>query len=531
MKTKRILLVILIAIISISLSACHKQRALDTFKVPETFDTSKTYEISFWAKNDNNISQKRIYEKAISDFEAIYPNIKVTMKSYTDYSKIYNDVITNIATNTTPNVCITYPDHVATYMDGNNIMIDLDELISNPKYGLGGSEIRFDSVRKDEISESYLKECEIYGNTYLLPFMRSTEALYINKDYVESLGYTIPDIVTWDFMYEVAIKAMDEKADDAVLIPIIYKSTDNMMIQMLRQLNAPYSKADGTIELFSKETLDLLDNLNEVCKHKAFSTFKIVSYPGNFYNCGECIFAIDSTAGSTWLGTNAPLMDISRENVKEFETVVRMVPQFDINNPKMISQGPSLCLFNKDDEGEVLASWIFMQYLLTNETQIAYSKTEGYIPVTTKAQNSIEYKDYLSREGEDNKEHYDVKIKVAKMLLSNIDNTFTTPVFRGSASLRDAAGQLIEEVVKANRTKTIDRDYIENTIYPKVISLYPSIASTYRAGLDNKIKYDGLNKSSIILLSSLGAIWLCIIGYLIYNNIGKIRKNKREDKQ
>lgn len=524
---KKILLSLLMIITIFTLSACHKQKSLNVFKVPDNFDTSKTYEISFWAKNDSNIYQKEIYNKAIGDFEAIYPNIKVTLKSYTDYSKIYNDVITNIATNTTPNICITYPDHVATYMDGNNIMINLDELIDNPKYGLGGSEVRFDSITKDEICESFLKECEIYSSTYLLPFMRSTEAVYINKEYVEKLGYTIPDILTWDFMFEVARKAMKEKAEGDVLIPIIYKSTDNMMIQMLKQLDAPYSENDGTIELFSEETADILDSINNICKIHAFSTFKISSYPGNYFNRGECIFAIDSTAGSTWMGTYATHMDISRETVKDFTTVVRMVPQYDTSNPKMISQGPSLCLFNKEDENEVLASWLFMQYLLTNEPQIAYSKTEGYIPVTTRAQNSLEYQDYLSREGEDNDTYYNVKLEATKILLNNIDNTFTTAVFRGSASLRDAAGQLIEEVTKANRTKTINRDYIENTIYPKVISLYPSIASSYRAGLDNKVHYEGIKKSSIILLSSIGVIWLCIFSYLIYNKVYDYKKRKK----
>ena len=32
-----------------------------------------------------------------------------------------------------------------------------------------------------------------------------------------------------------------------VLIPFVYKSTDNMMIQMLRQQDAPYSTEDGEI--------------------------------------------------------------------------------------------------------------------------------------------------------------------------------------------------------------------------------------------------------------------------------------------
>ena len=57
----------------------------------------------------------------------------------------------------------------------------------------------------------------------------------------------------------------------------------------------------------------------------------------------------------------------------------------------MISQGPSICVFNKKDSQEVLASWLFAQFLLLDDVQIAYSETEGYIPVTTKAQNAPEY--------------------------------------------------------------------------------------------------------------------------------------------
>ena len=75
----------------------------------------------------------------------------------------------------------------------------------------------------------------------------------------------------------------------------------------------------------------------------------------------------------------------------------------------MISQGPSICLFNKEDPQEVLASWLFMQYMLTNAVQIPYAQTEGYVPVTTKAQNAPEYLDYLSRSGEDNELYYSIK--------------------------------------------------------------------------------------------------------------------------
>ena len=189
----------------------------------------------------------------------------------------------------------------------------------------------------------------------------------------------------------------------------------------------------------------------------------------------------------------------------------------------MISQGPSVCLFNKDDPQEVLASWLFMQYLLTNDVQTAYARTEGYVPVTSKAQNSEEYKDYLSRIGEDNSEHYDVKIKASNLLLDNMKNTFTTPVFNGSTSLRDAAGQMIENTVKSVRRKeTVDDRYIDD--------LFASVTSLYR--LDQISKNDGAKKelgplpvTSVILISALAAAWVII---LILFVITAVRRRRRK---
>ena len=91
-------------------SGCHGKQSTGAFTMPDSFDTSKQYEVTFWAKNDTNKNQTAVYQQAIDDFEKLYPNIKINMRLYTDYGKIYNDVITNISTNTTPDVCITYPD-------------------------------------------------------------------------------------------------------------------------------------------------------------------------------------------------------------------------------------------------------------------------------------------------------------------------------------------------------------------------------------------------------------------------------------
>ena len=536
---KRILSIFLFMLVIVSslfaLTGCHGSKGMNVFEVPEEFELSKEYEITFWAKNDTNKTQTAIYEQAIADFEELYPNITVNLRLYTDYGKIYNDVITNISTGTTPNVCITYPDHIATYLTGTNLVVPLEALFADERYGLGGSEVRFDAPSKEEIIPQFLEECSFGGHYYAIPYMRSTEACYINKTFVEALGYTLPDVLTWDFVWEVSEAAAAQDAEEnylvngqKVMIPFIYKSTDNMIIQMLKQKDAGYSTDSGEILLFNDTTKELLYTIAEHAKSGAFSTFKISSYPANFLNAGQCIFAIDSTAGATWMGTNAPLSDISEDKVVEFETEVMEIPQFDPENPKMISQGPSVCVFNKEDPQEVLASWLFAQYLLSNEVQIAYAETEGYVPVTSKAQGSEEYQDYLSRSGEDNETHYEVKIKATKLLLSHVDDTFVTPVFNGSASLRDAAGQLIENTVKSVRRKQEVNDTYMEKLYDDIASLYrlDQLSRPSSSLISDETDLGELPKTSVILLSSLVTAWALIGSYVVLQVIKK-KKNQQ----
>ena len=222
------------------------------------------------------------------------------------------------------------------------------------------------------------------------------------------------------------------------------------------------------------------------------------------------------------MGSDAPLVDIAKDKVVDFETKVMTIPQYDTSNPKMISQGPSICVFNKKDSQEVLASWLFAQYLLTNDVQIAYSETEGYVPVTLKAQNSAEYLDYLAKEGTDTLQHYEVKIEAAKLLMNNTENTFVTPVFNGSTSVRDAAGQMIENVTKAvRRKKTVDDTFIDD-LYEEVKSLYHLDQGSLGGAVGNQKKDLGpLPVESIIFLTLIVVAWVLIGAFYLKEKLKK----------
>ena len=104
--------------------------------------------------------------------------------------------------------------------------------------------------------------------------------------------------------------------------------------------------------------------------------------------------------------------------------------------------------------------------------------------------------------------------------MDNVDNTFVTPVFNGSASLRDAAGQLIEETKKsARRGETIDDNYIQN-LFSEVTALHR--LDQIEVG-NGKAELGPLPVASKILLWGLSVIWLMIIIYVVFNK----NKSKR----
>ena len=126
--------------------------------------------------------------------------------------------------------------------------------------------------------------------------------------------------------------------------------------------------------------------------------------------------------------------------------------------------------------------------------------------------------------GTDEDAHYSVKLDAVQLLLANTENTFTTPVFNGSASLRNAAGELIENVTKSvRRKKTVDDAFITQ--------LYADTQSLYRL---DQIQQSGntsrdlgpLPGQAVALLTALALCWVGILWYLAAQGLKKRRKRR-----
>ena len=272
---------------------------------------------------------------------------------------------------------------------------------------------------------------------------------------IPTLHQTVPP-TTWDEMEAVCIAL---KEAYPTCIPLGYDSESNWFITMCEQYGSPYTSATGENFLFDNET-----NRNFVKRFRTWYENKWVTTEelsggytsalftgtssnssGNVEAGTRCYMCIGSTGGATY---QQPTMT---NGVPEFEVGITSIPQVNPAEPKVISQGPSVCIFKKDNPQEVLATWLFAKYLTTNvEFQARVSMSNGYAPVIKSVADNEVYAGFLAS--------YQTSIQAyaVKVALEQENAYYSSPAFNGSSIAREQVGLLIQKCFTADANGDVD---------------------------------------------------------------------------
>jgi multiple sugar transport system substrate-binding protein len=165
------------------------------------------------------------------------------------------------------------------------------------------------------------------------------------------------------------------------------------------------------------------------------------SYTSGLFTATEgqkCYMVIGSTGGASY--QQPPQVD----GKALFETDMATPPQVNPEAPKVISQGPSLCIFKDSNPQEVVASWLFVKFLTTNvEFQAAFSMASGYAPVIQSVQSNPVYQQWLDKANGIN----NLTAMSVKLALSQSNAYFVSPAFNGSSAARDEVGKLMQSAL------------------------------------------------------------------------------------
>lgn len=439
----------------IVLTGCRrsKMQQEDTvFLVPEEGYTGEEVTITFYHTMGPNLTA--VLTPYIEEFNRLYPNIHIKHFSIGDYDDVREQINQEITAGNQPNIAYCYSDHVALYNLAKAV-VPLDDFIESDivvKRADGTEEVLgLTNKQKEDFIAGYYEEGRSFGDglMYTLPLSKSTEVLYYNKTFFEEYGLKVPK--TWEELEEVCerIRQIDPKS-----IPLGYDSEANWFINMCEQYGSPYTSATGKHFLFNNETnRDFIEEFREWYQDGYVTTQTLYgSYTSSLFtslNGTRSYMSIGSSAGAPY---QRPAKN--EDGTYPFEIGVAMIPQVNVNRPKVVSQGPSLCIFKKDNPQEVIASWLFMKFLTTNVNfQSDFAMASGYIPVLKSVAENEEYADFLSKaDGGDY-----ISALSAKVCLEQEKAYYTSPAFYGSSIARDQVGALLCKCLASNDNGDTDR--------------------------------------------------------------------------
>ena len=473
-KIKRLVFIVVFALLAFSLIGCTGTNGGNSanFTVPEGgYDGSEVTIKFYHTMSAQNLQP--VLETYITEFNKIYPNIHVNHEAVGGYDDVRDQVSKEITVGGQPNIAYCYPDHVALYNLAGAV-VQLDSLIDSTESDGNGGQLGLTAEQKADFIQGYYNEGLQFGDEhmYTMPFSKSTEVLYYNKTFFEANNIKVPD--HWfasseddDTSLEYVMKKI--KTLDPTSFPLGYDSEANWFITMCEQLGSPYTSATGEHFLFDNDTnKGFVKTFREWHQAGLVTTQSIYgSYTsGLFVETGvnddgtpkqKSYMSIGSSAGATHQRPKAV------DGVYPFEVGIAPIPQMDASKPKVISQGPSVCIFGKTNPQEVIASWLFVKFLTTSvEFQAEFSMASGYVPVIKSVNSNEVYANFLAKaDGGAN-----IASLSAKVCLEQEAAYYTSPAFNGSSEARSQVGALLQKVMVS---KEADVDAMINKAFADAV--------------------------------------------------------------
>lgn len=448
-----ILMAMLMLVSVFALSSCNTQKkAAPNFEVPEGGYDGSEVTIKFYHTMGSNLSD--VLALYIEEFNKLYPNIHIEHEQVGSYDDVRNQISTEITTKTQPNIAYCYPDHVALY-NLAGVVATLDNLIDSKltvTRADGTTEtLGLTDEQKSDFIEAYYNEGRQFGDglMYTMPFSKSTEVLYYNKTFFDQNNLTLP--TTWDELEELCAKI---KAIDPASIPLGYDSEANWFITMCEQYGSPYTTAESEDHyLFDNDKNHEFVKKFRDWYQKGYLTTQTLygSYTSGLFTATtgtRSYMSIGSSAGATH---QRPTADESGNY--PFEVGIATIPQVNASNKKVISQGPSVCIFKKDNPQEVVASWLFVKFLTTSvEFQAEFSMASGYVPVLKSVANNETYAKFIANA--DGGKY--ISALSAKVCLEQESAYYTSPAFNGSSQARSQVGALLAKCLTIDSSLDVD---------------------------------------------------------------------------
>ena len=278
-------------------------------------------------------------------------------------------------------------DLVQVYEIGTRFMIESGWIV--PMQSMVNADEYDTSVLESNLAAYYT----INDMLYSMPFNSSTPLMYYNKDMFDAAGITeIPDSL--ESIAQIGDKLLDSGAQEVMSLGIYGWFFEQFIgKQGLEYANNGNGRTEAATAVAFDENGAAANILNE------WKNLYDLGYAPNVGKGGDAGLA-DFSAGKSaiTLGSTASLKQILQDVDGKFEVGTAYFPKVKSTDEGGVSiGGASLWALDNNDPKKFRATWEFVKFLISPESQAFWNAETGYFPVNVDAHDEDVFKENIEK--------------------------------------------------------------------------------------------------------------------------------------
>ena len=278
-------------------------------------------------------------------------------------------------------------DLVQVYEIGTRFMIESGWIV--PMQSMVNADEYDTSVLEPNLAAYYT----INDMLYSMPFNSSTPLMYYNKDMFDAAGITeIPDSL--EAIAQIGDKLLDSGAQEVMSLGIYGWFFEQFIgKQGLEYANNGNGRTEAATAVAFDENGAAANILNE------WKNLYDLGYAPNVGKGGDAGLA-DFSAGKSaiTLGSTASLKQILQDVDGKFEVGTAYFPKVkSIDEGGVSIGGASLWALDNNDPKKLRATWEFVKFLISPESQAFWNAETGYFPVNVDAHDEDVFKENIEK--------------------------------------------------------------------------------------------------------------------------------------
>lgn len=278
-------------------------------------------------------------------------------------------------------------DLVQVYEIGTRFMIESGWIV--PMQSMVNADEYDTSVLESNLAAYYT----INDMLYSMPFNSSTPLMYYNKDMFDAAGITeIPDSL--ESIAQISDKLLDSGAQEVMSLGIYGWFFEQFIgKQGLEYANNGNGRTEAATAVAFDENGAAANILNE------WKNLYDLGYAPNVGKGGDAGLA-DFSAGKSaiTLGSTASLKQILQDVDGKFEVGTAYFPKVKSTDEGGVSiGGASLWALDNNDPKKLRATWEFVKFLISPESQAFWNAETGYFPVNVDAHDEDVFKENIEK--------------------------------------------------------------------------------------------------------------------------------------